>query len=289
MAKQKKSSAVKTNKATNKKSTKAAVVNNWIRPTQSNKFNLLSRLNMTLAVVYAAQAVAILILGKAVTLPVVSHYLTTDTLASQAAGHKVLALAVRHLFDIDIRYLIVAFLAVSAVIQLLIATVGRKSYEDNLQKHVNPLRWLDFGISTGIMFLLIGLLNGIYDASSLMMIFVLVVLLYFMAYLGESKISKLRDRMQILLAISLAGVAVWFTVAVYLKSALFYGAGLSHYVYWLDGSILVITFCLAINKLQSFRAKGKWADYLFSERLFMFLSFVAKTGLTWLVFAGFLK
>jgi hypothetical protein len=44
--------------------------------------------------------------------------------------------------------------------------------------------------------------------------------------------------------------------------------------------------CFAIVQWLQYRAKGKWADYLYGERRYIVLSFVAKSLLAWQVFAG---
>jgi hypothetical protein len=54
--------------------------------------------------------------------------------------------------------------------------------------------------------------------------------------------------------------------------------------------ILFIYFGLfnifALNMILQYKGVGKWKDYLYGERMFIILSFVAKTALAWLVFTG---
>jgi hypothetical protein len=38
-----------------------------------------------------------------------------------------------------------------------------------------------------------------------------------------------------------------------------------------------------------YKGVGRWKDYLYGERAYIVLSFVAKTLLVWLVFAGLFK
>ena len=276
-------------KAKTKKSSVKAVVAEVAQTGKSKNFAMLNKWNLALAIVFAAQAVIILILSKTVTLPVVTHYLAPDTLASQAAGHTVLALAVHHLFDVNLAYLVAAFLLVSAAFHAVIATKERTHYEADLKQGVNGLRWLDYGLSAGIMLVTIGLLNGVYDASSLIMIFVLVALLHLLGYFGETNAVTMRAKAQSFVGLLVAGGAVWLVISMYLKEAIVYGTGLAHFVYSIDAVIFIITLGLAANTLMVFKAKNKWADYLYSERIFMALSFVAKTALAWMIFAGFLK
>jgi len=46
--------------------------------------------------------------------------------------------------------------------------------------------------------------------------------------------------------------------------------------------------CFAVNQLLQYRARGRWADYLFGERVYILLSLVAKLALAWQVFANVL-
>src|SRR5258708_1277299 len=104
MATKKTAGKAKTNKTAIKNSVKSATVSRQTNSRLNVRITALKRWNIIIAVLLAAQALAIFIIGKAVTLPVVTHYLAKDTLASQAIGHTVLAPAVRQLFFIDIRY-----------------------------------------------------------------------------------------------------------------------------------------------------------------------------------------
>ena len=41
-----------------------------------------------------------------------------------------------------------------------------------------------------------------------------------------------------------------------------------------------------INMILQYQGVGRWRDYLYGERVYIILSFVAKTALAWLVFVG---
>jgi len=42
----------------------------------------------------------------------------------------------------------------------------------------------------------------------------------------------------------------------------------------------------ALNMVLQYKGVGRWRDYLYGERVYIILSFVAKTALAWLVFIG---
>lgn len=75
-----------------------------------------------MAVLHFVQGVAVLILSTSATLPVITNYLSLDTLASEASGQPVLALAQKTVFNINLAYLVVAFFFMSAIAHALIAT-----------------------------------------------------------------------------------------------------------------------------------------------------------------------
>ena len=51
--------------------------------------------------------------------------------------------------------------------------------------------------------------------------------------------------------------------------------------------ILFVFFNIfAINMVLQYKKVGRWADYLFGERVYIVLSLAAKTVLAWVIFAG---
>lgn len=51
-------------------------------------------------------------------------------------------------------------------------------------------------------------------------------------------------------------------------------------------SLFVLFNVFALNQWLQYRARGRWAEYLFGERIYILLSLTAKSALAWLVFAG---
>jgi hypothetical protein len=59
-------------------------------------------------------------------------------------------------------------------------------------------------------------------------------------------------------------------------------------VYGIFVSIFVLFNCFAVNQLLQYRRAGRWADYLFGERIYVWLSLGAKSALAWQIFANVL-
>jgi len=54
-------------------------------------------------------------------------------------------------------------------------------------------------------------------------------------------------------------------------------------------SIFVFFNIFALNQYLQYKRIGKWSDYLYGEKMYILLSFVAKSLLAWQVFTGTLR
>jgi hypothetical protein len=259
--------------------------------TKTITYESLNTWNRSLAVLHGAQGVLLLLLASSATFPVTANYLTQDSLASQAAGHPVLAAATRHLFDVNLAYLVVAFFFMSAIAHGLIATVYRKRYETDLSQGMNKARWIEYGISASTMIVAIALLTGVYDLGSLTMIFSLVLIMNLSGLMMEIHNQTTKKTNWLSYGIGcIAGIIPWLVIAGYLASAHAYGSGkIPTFVYWIYGSMFILFASFAVNMYLQYKKTGKWADYLYGERVYMILSLVAKSLLAWQVFFGALR
>jgi heliorhodopsin len=86
---------------------------------------------------------------------------------------------------------------------------------------------------------------------------------------------------------SVAGVVPWVAITIYLLSP---GSSSSAsppgFVYGIFVSLFVLFNVFALNQWLQYRAKGRWQDYLFGEKVYIVLSLTAKSALAWQVFAG---
>ena len=58
------------------------------------------------------------------------------------------------------------------------------------------------------------------------------------------------------------------------------------FVYGIIVSLFLFFNVFALNQFLQYKQVGRWADYLFGERVYITLSLVAKSLLAWQVFAG---
>lgn len=257
----------------------------------SVKLELLHKWNVYLGVLHLVQAVAILLLAKSIAWPITTTYLTKDTIASEIAGKPILASATHTLFNVNPAFLVAIFFAMSAVAHGIIATKYRKTYESNLKKGINKARWIEYGLSASVMMVAIAMLTGIYDLSSLIMIFILDLLMNSTGLLMELKNqgAKKIDWLPYWLG-CVAGIVPWMVFVIYVVGANVYGTGgIPTFVYYIYGSMFVFFSSFAVNMYLQYKKVGPWKDYLYGERVYMILSLVAKTALAWQVFFGTLR
>lgn len=244
-----------------------------------------------MAALHAAQGVLVLILAKDVSFPISTSYLTLDPLASRAGGQPVLVDATRNIFDINLAYLVAAFFFMSAIAHILVATVYKSSYESDLKKGLNKARWYEYMVSASTMMTAIAVLSGIYNLSSLIMIFALTGFMNAMGLMMEihNQTTKKTNWTSFIIGAK-AGLVPWIIIAIYFWGANTYGSGqIPTFVYWIYGSLFVFFNCFAINMYLQYKRVGKWANYLYGEKVYMVLSLVAKSALAWQVFFGALR
>lgn len=260
-----------------------------------NKHNLIQKLmlanlkswNKYLAIIFALQGLLILILSVNRSYPLTMSFLGVDTLQSQAQGHVVFATATQHLVDVDVAYFIAAFFFIAAVTHGLIATKLQTAYERDIKKGVNRVRWVEYALCAGVMMALIGILVGVQDISTIFLLFGATAVMSLLGIVMEIQNQGVRKVSWTSFIVGcIVGVLPWIVIATYLIGGGIYGTTAPAYVYWVFGVMLLLFAAFPVNTYLIYHKLGQWKDYLFGERVFMFLSLVTKTALAWLVFAG---
>jgi predicted metal-binding membrane protein len=84
-----------------------------------------------------------------------------------------------------------------------------------------------------------------------------------------------------------SGGIPWIVLFAYFIGAVSSSSGsVPNFVYLILFIYFVLFNSFAVNMVLQYRGVGKWRDYLYGERVYIILSFVAKTLLAWLVFSG---
>ena len=187
--------------------------------------------------------------------------------------------------------LLAAFPLISAVDHFLVAFPKNQSYNENLKKGMNPYRWFEYAFSSSIMIWVISTFVGIWDFWSLAMIFLLNALMIMFGYemeLINQKTEKTNWSAFILGSIS--GAFPWVVLFAYFTGDIIASDNsVPKFVYVIFIIYLILFMSFAVNMVLQYKGVGRWKDYLYGERAYIILSFVAKTFLVWLVFVGLFR
>lgn len=264
-------------------------IKNKSKQSKSSQLQNLNRWNIVMSLLHFIQGVVVVILAKDVTFPVNTSYLTLDSLSTSGAPNLVPASSL--VFEVNLAYLVAAFFFMSAIAHGLLATYLRGWYENNLKNHINKARWIEYSLSASTMMLGISLLSGIYDLSSLVMIFALTAVMNLCGLIMEIHNQNTKKVSWVSFVVGcIAGIIPWVVIGLYFWGTNNYGSGqIPTFVYWIYGSLFVFFNCFAINMYLQYKRIGKWSDYLYGEKVYMILSLVAKSLLAWQVFFGALR
>ena len=121
----------------------------------------LKKLNFRAGCLHLFSFVLILILSNDASLPVVATYLT------EAPGTGNFSEPIT-LFNLNISYMVAAFMALSAFFQFYICLPSTfKKYTSNLNRGINSYRWIEYSVSSTLMIIVILQLNGTSDYIAL--------------------------------------------------------------------------------------------------------------------------
>lgn len=268
---------------------KTSVVSKTKRP--KIDFEALNRWNSIFVIAYLVEAVALFVAATGKTFPVTLGFLSADTLAPAVKGHAALAPATHHLFDMSMVWTLIVLLLVSALTHFLMASYLREFYEKNLARRTNAIRWAGFGVTSGLMLVAIGLLVGVQNLGTLMLIFTLGLVKGGLYASAEQYRSKSQPASNANFWIGTAATTVaWLVLGMYAVGAHLYGtaanATLQIMCWWIVFALFAVTAASFYLQLQ---AKGKWADFVYGERVFAVINFVTQSALVWLVFVGSLR
>ena len=238
-------------------------------------------LNLVFGLAHLLQAVVFIVLSEDVDLDVTAMF------ASGPPGSPVDPGALEVLFSYPLGPAIALFSLLSAFFHLLIVSPwGWPRYVAELTGGQNRFRWVEYSLSASLMIVLIAGITGITDVAALVALFGVNASMILFGWLMETTNDPGRgaDWSPYVFG-CIAGIVPWIAIGVYLFGA---GEEVPNFVYGIFVSIFVLFNCFAVNQLLQYRAIGRWADYLFGERIYVWLSLTAKSLLAWQVFANVL-
>ncbi len=239
----------------------------------------LRRFNVVMGVVHAVSATVMLILANDFSIDVATLFLSAQP------GEGLDPSRLDTAFSAPIAIGTVGFLYLSAFFHFLIASpLGWGRYQRGLVNGVNRFRWVEYAFSSTLMILVIALLPGVQDIAALIAIAGANVAMILFGWIME--VVNPPDRTSTWWAPfimgSIVGIVPWIAIGVYLAG----GEGVPSFVYVIFLTIFLLFNVFAINQWLQYRRLGKWSDYLFGERVYIWLSLIAKSVLAWQVFAN---
>lgn len=234
--------------------------------------------NTIVGLILAVEAVVLAVLANNFRLPVTATYMQGPP-GSSSTLHKI--------GSFPLAWGVFAFMAISALALLLIASPGIFAwYKRNLLQDRNYGRWMEYSISSSLMIVLISVICGITDIAAMLAIFGCNASMILFGLLFEKYETPGKPNWLAYWFGSFAGIIPWVAILVYILHLGAKGVQPPSFVYAILVSYFALFFCFAINMILQYKKVGRWADYLFGEKVYIILSLTAKSLLAWLVFAN---
>lgn len=254
-----------------------------VKNSQDEKtFQGLRRFNLIMGFLHLIQGVFMWVISNDTTYPIFTNYLKFNTTTLTLTPDPKL------FYELPFGPAVAVFLLISAVAHFYLATVGYPSYVKNLKKGMNPVRFYEYALSSSLMIVLIGMLVGIWDLGSIILMFGINAMMNLFGIMMErhNQTTAKTDWHSFVFG-SIAGIIPWIVIMIYFLSALSSSdAKPPAFVYAIIPTIFVFFDSFAVNMVLQYKKVGRWKDYLYGERVYIILSLVAKTALAWQIFAG---
>jgi len=193
------------------------------------------------------------------------------------------------LFEFPIALIGPIFLLLSAAAHLLISSpfyVHR--YEANIENGINPVRWWEYAFSSSLMLVVLLMLGGLIEVSTVVFIFALNFIMNLMGLMME-KYNQLSEKTSWLAF----NIGVFAGIVPWIMGGLYFWVSTSNIadsipVYAQFGFLLTFLFfnSFAINMWLQYKKIGKWKVYAYGEKAYIVLSLVSKSALGWIVVLG---
>jgi Heliorhodopsin len=243
------------------------------------RFRQLRIWNIVVGLILAVQAAMIAVLTNDFSLPVIGTFIEGPP-GTPPGTHE--------LFSIPTGWGVFAFLAISAGALLIIASPPVFPwYKRNLLQNRNYGRWIEYFFSSSIMIVLIAQICGISDIAALLAIFGINACMILFGALMEKYEEPGKANWLPFWFGCFAGIFPWIAIVIYVWAPGI-DASPPGFVYGIIASLFVFFNCFAVNMVLQYKKVGPWQDYLFGEKVYIFLSLTAKALLAWQVFSAVL-
>ena len=250
--------------------------------TSANRYVSLRRFNLIMGFLHLVQGIFMILVSNDTTYPIYTNFLNFNVETMSLGPQPEL------LYELRFGPAVAVFLLISAVAHFYLATIGYRSYVNNLEKGMNPIRFYEYALSSSLMIVLIGMLSGLWDLGAIILIFGLNATMNLFGILMElqNQTTSKTDWTAYIYG-CIAGIIPWIVIFIYFVGAVNSGeAKPPDFVYAIIPTLFVFFNIFAINMVLQYKKVGRWKDYLFGERVYIILSLTSKSVLAWIIWAG---
>lgn len=243
--------------------------------------------NTVVGLILVAQGIFMWAVSNDTKLPLTTVYLKVK----EAGMAKFPTQSLEKIGDVQIGPMVALFLVLSGLFLLGSAFIWRKKYEEQIQRGMNLFRWMEYSITSSLMIVVIATLCGVYDLSTLILLFSLNACMILFGWVMEvhNQTTKKTNWTAYIFG-CFAGAVPWVVLGLYFFNALNSGGdAVPKFVYAIFWSLLFSFNVFAINMILQYKKVGKWKDYIYGEYAYITLSLVAKALLAWQVWSGTLR
>jgi len=193
------------------------------------------------------------------------------------------------LFEFPIALIAPIFLLLSAAAHLLVSSPQYvRRYETNIQNGINPARWWEYAFSSSLMLVVLLMLGGLIELSTVVFVFTLNFIMNLMGLMMEkyNQLTTTTSWLPFNIGV-LAGIVPWIMGGLYFWVST-NNISDSIPVYAQFGFLLTFLFfnTFAINMFLQYKKIGKWKVYAYGEKAYIVLSLVSKSALGWIIVLG---
>jgi hypothetical protein len=166
------------------------------------------------------------------------------------------------------------------------AYIGK--YEQNIEKGINPIRWWEYAFSSSLMLVVLLMLGGLIELSTVVFVFTLNFIMNLMGLVMEryNQLTQETNWLPFNIGV-LAGIVPW------IMGGLYFWVSINNIAdsvpgYAQFGFLLTFLFfnSFAINMWLQYKKVGKWSSYVYGEKAYIVLSLVSKSALGWIIVLG---
>jgi hypothetical protein len=241
----------------------------------------LRRLNVVATILHLIQGIAILALANEFALPVTSFFW------NDAPNNRLDIARLDRLFDVSVAWAAAVFLFLSALFHAIVAFVARARYESEIQAEQNRFRWVEYSLSSTLMILAICLVFGIGDIAGLLGIAGANVAMILFGWIMEV-VNRPGNTVwwTPFWFGCIVGIIPWIGLFIYLIGP---GDDMPTFVYGIFISIFIFFNLFGLNQYLQYRKIGRWSEYAYGEKMYLWLSLAAKSALAWQLFGNTLS